>query len=147
MDTQAPSGLGISMGNRFFLAYVWLFYKKVVRKKEQTFILILLVLRQAVFLVGRKGIEPIKTFVIEFTAQPVLPINGTFLHKRKKQNSNFFFIFFFFFFFFFFSSSFRTRGRCFCFRGIVNFNLSHTSSHNNYSLVYIKVGLLNQSYC
>ena len=102
MDTQAPSGLGISMGNRFFLAYVWLFYKKVVRKKEQTFILILLVLRQAVFLVGRKGIEPIKTFVIEFTAQPVLPINGTFLHKRKKKILIFFLFFFFFFFFFFF---------------------------------------------
>jgi hypothetical protein len=33
---------------------------------------------------GRKGIEPSITSVIEFTAQPVIPTNGTFLKARRE---------------------------------------------------------------
>jgi hypothetical protein len=29
---------------------------------------------------GRKGIEPLIAYAIEFTAQPVIPTNGTFLY-------------------------------------------------------------------
>ena len=28
---------------------------------------------------GRKGLEPLTAYAIEFTAQPVIPTNGTFL--------------------------------------------------------------------
>ena len=35
--------------------------------------------------VGRKGIEPSITIVIEFTAQPVIPSNGTFLIKPGEK--------------------------------------------------------------
>lgn len=31
------------------------------------------------FSLGRKGLEPLIAFAIEFTAQPVIPTNGTFL--------------------------------------------------------------------
>ena len=30
-------------------------------------------------LIGRKGIEPLTALAIEFTAQPIIPTNGTFL--------------------------------------------------------------------
>jgi hypothetical protein len=30
---------------------------------------------------GRKGLEPSIAYAIEFTAQPVIPTNGTFLKK------------------------------------------------------------------
>ena len=30
-------------------------------------------------LIGRKGIEPLIALAIEFTAQPIIPTNGTFL--------------------------------------------------------------------
>ena len=30
--------------------------------------------------IGRKGIEPLTALAIEFTAQPVIPTNGTFLY-------------------------------------------------------------------
>jgi hypothetical protein len=32
-------------------------------------------------MLGRKGIEPLIALAIEFTAQPVIPTNGTFLIK------------------------------------------------------------------
>ena len=35
-------------------------------------------------IIGRKGIEPSITLVIEFTAQPVIPTNGTFLILGEK---------------------------------------------------------------
>ena len=31
-------------------------------------------------IIGRKGIEPLTALAIEFTAQPVIPTNGTFLY-------------------------------------------------------------------
>jgi hypothetical protein len=34
--------------------------------------------------IGRKGIEPLIAFAIEFTAQPVIPTNGTFLFIIKR---------------------------------------------------------------
>ena len=30
-------------------------------------------------MLGRKGIEPLTALAIEFTAQPIIPTNGTFL--------------------------------------------------------------------
>ena len=33
-------------------------------------------------LIGRKGLEPSTAIAIEFTAQPVIPTNGTFLFLR-----------------------------------------------------------------
>jgi hypothetical protein len=41
-------------------------------------------------LLGRKGIEPSTALTIEFTAQPIIPTNGTFLFLS--------FLFFFFWF-------------------------------------------------
>ena len=38
---------------------------------------------------GRKGIEPSMTYVIEFTAQPVIPTNGTFLKPGEKLEFSF----------------------------------------------------------
>ena len=34
-------------------------------------------------IIGRKGIEPLIAIAIEFTAQPVIPTNGTFLYYLK----------------------------------------------------------------
>jgi hypothetical protein len=33
---------------------------------------------------GRKGLEPSIAYAIEFTAQPVIPTNGTFLWNKKN---------------------------------------------------------------
>ena len=35
-------------------------------------------------IIGRKGIEPLIAMTIEFTAQPVIPTNGTFLFSLQK---------------------------------------------------------------
>ena len=35
-----------------------------------------------IFILGRKGIEPLTALAIEFTVQPVIPTNGTFLNKN-----------------------------------------------------------------
>jgi hypothetical protein len=35
--------------------------------------------------IGRKGIEPLTTLVIEFTAQPIIPTNGIFLSKKNTK--------------------------------------------------------------
>jgi hypothetical protein len=35
--------------------------------------------------IGRKGIEPLIAIAIEFTAQPVIPTNGTFLFNTKRE--------------------------------------------------------------
>ena len=34
---------------------------------------------------GRKGLEPSTAIAIEFTAQPVIPTNGTFLVLQNKN--------------------------------------------------------------
>ena len=34
-------------------------------------------------ILGRKGIEPLIAIAIEFTAQPIIPTNGTFLNCYK----------------------------------------------------------------
>jgi hypothetical protein len=34
--------------------------------------------------IGRKGIEPLIAVAIEFTAQPVIPTNGTFLKTKRE---------------------------------------------------------------
>ena len=39
-------------------------------------------------LLGRKGIEPLIAKAIEFTAQPVIPSNGTFLKKNYYNYYN-----------------------------------------------------------
>jgi hypothetical protein len=35
-------------------------------------------------IIGRKGIEPLTALAIEFTAQPIIPTNGTFLMVNKN---------------------------------------------------------------
>jgi hypothetical protein len=39
-------------------------------------------------IIGRKGIEPLIALAIEFTAQPVIPTNGTFLLNNQERNLN-----------------------------------------------------------
>jgi hypothetical protein len=36
-------------------------------------------------IIGRKGIEPLTAVAIEFTAQPVIPTNGTFLYYKGNN--------------------------------------------------------------
>ena len=40
----------------------------------------------AIGAIGRKGIEPSTVYTIEFTAQPVIPTNGTFLRDTSTFN-------------------------------------------------------------
>jgi hypothetical protein len=43
---------------------------------------------------GRKGIEPLIAYAIEFTAQPVIPTNGTFLYSLLEEFNTIIKIFF-----------------------------------------------------
>jgi hypothetical protein len=39
----------------------------------------MIVIQKTILLIGRKGLEPSTALATEFTAQPVIPTNGTFL--------------------------------------------------------------------
>ena len=50
-------------------------------------------LKKIIKIIGRKGLEPSTAKAIEFTAQPVIPTNGTFLGYIRSINMKIIYLF------------------------------------------------------